>query len=328
MRREVTQENRIFHLSLCHESLVNHPTIYQPLSLSTHFMHSRLPARTSVEFRGVDWAVEGEKSQKGFERRNTERQRRGQRKKQGKMSNEQLRSFLEFAVSNDENAQQALCMEHCDILLRRVVRGEFVTFPDDSLNSKEKVELLLEKFDSLKNDKGLRRLLDVWMNEAVFECLYSSQPKPSSPDSHQSTVSSELTDGTFETISLSSQNIADDIASTVIKAAVFAAYQVGIRRGHSPKELCKDLSKLFQTDQYEYIFALGKALALKEEEWRELDDDSCGEDIIGSHSSKSYIDELASKAHTAFMHEANVVGLNDKQVKALSEYCFVPLKRD
>ena len=108
-------------------------------------MLSSLPVRTNVGFRDVNWAVEADKSQQGFERRKKAQQRRAQRKdsrRTAKMTNEQLQSFLLFAVSADENAAQILSMDACNYLLRRAENTEFVTFQDGETNV-NKVQLLL-----------------------------------------------------------------------------------------------------------------------------------------------------------------------------------------
>jgi hypothetical protein len=88
------------------------------------------------------------------------------------MTNEQLQSFLLFAVSADENAAQILSMDACNYLLRRAENTEFVPFQDGETNI-NKVQLLLDMFDSLKNNRVLCPLILNWMNEAVGESLYS-----------------------------------------------------------------------------------------------------------------------------------------------------------
>ena len=289
-------------------------------------MLSHLPLRKSVEFRGVDWAAEAEKSQEGWESRKKARQRRRrvQRKRQHKMSDSELRSFLSFVVSDDENAPQALSMEACGVLLRRVTRKGFTTFPDGGTNV-DKVQQLLEMFDTLKNDPELRPLIQSWMHGAVAEGFYSPQPEPSSPTSggRGSTVSG-LSDGTFETLSLSSENIADDVAAKIIESAVFAAYGVGMNRNLTDKKLWKDLSKIFRIDQFEYYDAMVKAKT--KTEWPALDDG--GENAsLDSGSSKTFNDELAA-AYKAFTDEANKANLSEAQIRSLNKYCFVHLQPD
>ena len=143
--------------------------------LHTPFMHSHLPVRTTVGFRDVNWAVEADKSQQGFERRKKAQQRRAERKHSrriGKMTKEHLQSFLLFAVSADENAAQILSMDACNELLRQAENTEFVTFQDGETNV-NKVQLLLDMFDSLKSNRVLRALILSWMDEAIRESLYS-----------------------------------------------------------------------------------------------------------------------------------------------------------
>jgi len=284
-------------------------------------MLSHLPVqKASVGFRGVDWTVEAEKSQQRFERRNKARQQRGQRK----MSNEQFRSFLEFVVTPD--AENVRNLEVCDLILSTAKRKELFLHLADDTPEKQKLQLLLDKFDTLKNDQVLRPLIQSWMYTAVGEGLYASQPKNISPSSADRASSiSGLSDGTFETISLSSHKIDDDVAAAIIQTAVFAAYAAGKHRDRSHKILCNDFSKIFQTKQPEYISAM--ATAEKKTDWSEFYDGG-GEASTGSRSSKSCIDELASEAYIAFAQKADKSGLTQNQIKKVKEYCFIPLQRD
>jgi len=141
-------------------------------------MVNRLPVRRTVGFRDVNWEVEEEKTQQGFERRKKAQQRRAQRKdsrRMAKMLDKQLQSFLRFEVSNGENASQILSMDTCDVVLQQAIKTEDVTFRDDGTKA-EKVQLLLELFDSLKDNKVVRPFMDGWMNTAVHDSLYSVLP--------------------------------------------------------------------------------------------------------------------------------------------------------
>lgn len=175
-------------------------------------MLNRLPVRTTVGFRDVNWAVEADKSQQGFERRKKAQQRRAQRKDSrriAKMTNEQLQSFLLFAVSA-ENAAQILSMDACNDLLRRVESKEFVTFQDGETNV-NKVQLLLDMFDSLKKNRVLRPLILSWMNEAVDESLYSV------PDDDSLTYSSISSKSSSDADSQASQIATVDIDVAKVK---------------------------------------------------------------------------------------------------------------
>jgi hypothetical protein len=146
------------------------------------FMLSRLPVGTAVSFRGVDWEVETEKSQQGFERRKKTRRRSAQRKERT-MSDSQLLSFLRFVIEVDCSPST---LEVCDYLLRRVNAKGFGDFCDD-LPNKEKVEVeqLSGMFDSLKIDGELRALILSWMHAAVSAKLYtiSDDASTRTPDS-------------------------------------------------------------------------------------------------------------------------------------------------
>jgi hypothetical protein len=146
-------------------------------------MLSHLPDRARVGFQGVDWEVETEKSQRRLERRKNTRQCRGQRAKQRKMSDSQLLSFLQFLI-DEENDQNALCMDACDDLVRRVKTREFLVF-EDGLPNKKKVEYILKQFDSLKTNGELRALILSWMHAAIAEEIYRHPDEASSrtPDS-------------------------------------------------------------------------------------------------------------------------------------------------
>jgi hypothetical protein len=133
-------------------------------------MLSRLPVRTRAGFQGVDWEVETEKSQQGLERRKKARQQRSAQRKERKMSDSQLLSFLRFVIEG-ESGQSAVTMDACDDMLRRVNAKGFGDFQDGLTN--EKVEQLLEMFDSLKTDGELRPLILSWMNAAVSAKLYT-----------------------------------------------------------------------------------------------------------------------------------------------------------
>jgi hypothetical protein len=120
-------------------------------------------------------------------------------------------------------------------------------------------------------------------------------------------------------------HIDDAVAAEIIQAGVFAAYVAGKHRGHAHKRLCEDFSKIFQTKQPEYIAAM--ATAEKKTDWSEFDNGD-GEASVGSRSSKSCMDELASEAYTAVFKKADELGLTESQIKKLKQYCFIPLQRD
>lgn len=90
-----------------------------------------------------------------------------------------------FAVSADENAARILSMNACNYLLQEAEDTEFVTFQDSETNV-NKVQLLINMFDSLKKHSVLRPLILSWMNEAVRESMYD--PLTYSP---ASSISSE-----------------------------------------------------------------------------------------------------------------------------------------
>lgn len=99
-------------------------------------MFNRLPVRTSVGFRGVDWAVEAEKSNQGFERRTKEQRRRARKKTQRRMSNNvQLsKSFLQYVVSSEESEKgnPISLMSHCTLFLEQVENAGVVAFSEGS----------------------------------------------------------------------------------------------------------------------------------------------------------------------------------------------------
>uniref|UniRef100_A0A7S3LGQ3 Uncharacterized protein n=1 Tax=Amphora coffeiformis TaxID=265554 RepID=A0A7S3LGQ3_9STRA len=83
------------------------------------------------------------------------------------MTNKQLKSFLlRLVVSTNENAAQILSMDGYNYLLRAAENAEFVTFQDGETNV-NKVQLLLDMFDSPKKNRVLQPLLLSWVNEAV-----------------------------------------------------------------------------------------------------------------------------------------------------------------
>jgi hypothetical protein len=180
---------------------------------------------------------------------------------------------------------------------------------------------MLVSFDTLKNNKVFRLLIETWMTMAISEEKYSMQPEPSSPSSGRSrSAVSGLRDGAFETISLSSHKIGDDAAEAIIEAGVYAVGM--LRRNRSHKDLCKDFTKMFQSGQPEYLEAVVKAK--QKTEWPELDVGN-GNTSDHSDSSKSCIDELASVAATAVAKKANEFKVTNNQVDALNKYCFIPL---
>lgn len=291
-------------------------------------MLNPLPVKTSVGFRGVDWELEQQKSEQRVERRKNKEQHRAQRKTHRKMSNEQLKTFLQFVVSPEETTKgnTISLMDGCVFFLKTVEKAGIVTFPGGSSNV-EKVKLSLEKFEDMKAKPTLLHLIQSWMHAADEEGFYSVQPLPSSPssDGRGSSVSG-LTEGTFETISLSSHQIDDAVAAEIIEAGVFAAYAAGKKRGHAHKRLCTDFSNIFRTEKSEYIDSMAAA---KNEDWPKSDDGSGeGEASVGSYSSKSCIDDLACEAHTAVAKKADELGLTTNQIQKLNEYCFIPLQRD
>ena len=121
-------------------------------------MPSSLSVKRSVGFLGVDWAADQKKSQRGLERRKKEQQyRRAQRKAQRRMSNEQLKSFLQSVVSPEENAKgnRISLMSHCNLFLELVEKAGVVALSEESSNV-EKVRLSLEKFDNMKDKPSIR----------------------------------------------------------------------------------------------------------------------------------------------------------------------------
>jgi len=241
-----------------------------------------------------------------------------------KTSNEQqeLRSFLEFVVTPDdaEIAHQRAALRMDAYLLKKANSKELVKFPVDGvLSDGQKVKLLRDAFESLMNSNVLRPLLLSWMNEAVDEGLYSSQqPKNSSPSSADRRAS-------FETISLSSHAIDDAVAADIVQDTIFATYAVGTHHDRTHKNLCKDLSNIFRSDQSEYITAM--ATAEKKTDWSEFCDAEGGEASTNSHSTRSLMDKLASVAATSFAQKVDKSGLTQSQIDALYGYCFVHLKR-
>ena len=216
-------------------------------------------------------------------------------------------------------------MGHCGFFLQLVQEAGFAAFPEGS-SDVEKVRLSLEKFYNIKDKTSINFLIQSWMYIAIEEGLHHLQPEPSTPSSggRGSSVSG-VTDGTSENVSLSSYKIDEDDAAAIIQAAVFAAYGAGVRRNLTNKNLCKDLSKIFQTHQSEYLDAM--ANAKEKTDLSELHDDVAVEASVSSHSSKSCINELASVAHTKVFKKAYELGLTKRQIEKLMDYCFIPLEQ-
>jgi len=229
------------------------------------------------------------------------------------------------SAEENEKGNGISLLSHCGCFLQLVEEAGFAAFPEGT-SDVEKVRLSLEKFDNIKERASITTLIQSWMGTAIEKGLYKLQPEPSSPSSGgRGSEVSGLTNGTLESVSLSSHNIDQDEAAAIIQVAIFAAYAAGKHRDRSHKKLCKDFSKIFQTKQPEYHAAM--VVAEKKTDWSEFYDGG-GKASTGSpHSSKTCIDELASAAVTAFAQKAHESGLSESQIDALNGYCFVPLKR-
>jgi len=177
------------------------------------------------------------------------------------MPNEQqLNVFLHSVVSSEETLKDSPIskMDHCGLLLKKVKKSTVMAFPTES-STVDKVRLLLENYDIIKaTSLTIALLINIWMEDAIAEGLYSLGPSFPSSSASGSTVS-VVSNGTLETISLSSHDIADELAMKIIKAAVFTAYTAGKHRHHSHRSLCKDFGQIFQTARLEYIDAMAAA---------------------------------------------------------------------
>lgn len=280
--------------------------------------------------------VEAEKSEQGLERRKKAQQGHAQRKKQRKKLNDELRSFLRFVVSGDEKARLALNMMGCDFLCKRAIIREFVTF-QDGLSSAAKVDQLLKMFDTLKHDLLLCHLIQAWIHEAAGADLYVIQSEPAiqpEPNANNSPSRSEVSgltpkssDGSLETVSLSSHSIIDGTLNAIIEAGVFAAFAVEMRRKRTFKKIYMDFSKIFRIGQPEYSVAMAKAI--EKEEWPASGVSSGNNSVCSddSNSNNTFMDEAASAAYTAVGEKAEKCALAQTQIDALYKYCFIKLQR-
>lgn len=147
--------------------------------------------RKSVRFvRGMDWEAEQKRSQKGTTSRK-------QKALQRKLLNTQLKSFLRFAISPDDNALHARNMMSCGDLLEAANSKGFdeTTFPGE-YNVLLKVMLLLNDFDAIKNNKTIRPLIQSWMHAAIAVEVYSIAvvPDAATHPSRESSTASTLSD--------------------------------------------------------------------------------------------------------------------------------------
>jgi hypothetical protein len=63
-------------------------------------------------------------------------------------------------------------MDICHFVLRQAQNKEFATFQGGGTNV-DKVQQLLDMFDSLKNNSVIRPLILAWMNSALAKSVYS-----------------------------------------------------------------------------------------------------------------------------------------------------------
>lgn len=158
----------------------------------------------AVNFQGLDWTLEEQKSLRGAESRKTAKQIRSSKKEQQKMSFEKLREFAHFVVnSHDKLAEVARSMRTCNYILQEAAdQGLFGE--DDIMSKQQKLEMLLE--GSWQEDEILFSSMELWRKKAIKLEYFSHQDSSPSPsDGDQASITSSITTDSLN-YSLSSES--------------------------------------------------------------------------------------------------------------------------
>jgi hypothetical protein len=119
----------------------------------------------------LNWAFEEEKTRRGFERREKEKQLRRQEKARKKMAQADskalesiVKEFLVKASSDDDNGRNLRNMDICNVFLARAWKECDALFKGtvDDMTSLQKMETMAQKFESWKSRKSVLLLCDAW----------------------------------------------------------------------------------------------------------------------------------------------------------------------